>query len=287
MITRNRLAPVPPVLNVPSVTAAKARSGPPLAYRQTAVARGPELPAHQTVVSRRALLATAVPTLSSSQDLGLASQPGSGGLANEEAKAQVLRLLAQGRSNYNQGPDLGPAVDRLIATNPTPSPGVATMTLGQGTWEVFYAPHIARLSAALGTRFEPLRYILRGDAIYSNVRYTSPLLGTGWLSASGSFSTKDADTVTLNFDRFWVDRGSKPLRPELPDESARWDAVVGALGRLSFLPQFAVFPVLYLDDDLAVFSSWHHTATSAPELYRPEKPPAAELLPTGLFPAAA
>lgn len=31
------------------------------------------------------------------------------------------------------------------------------------------------------------------------------------------------------------------------------DRVVGALGRAGFSPQFAVFSVLYLDDDMAVF----------------------------------
>ena len=31
------------------------------------------------------------------------------------------------------------------------------------------------------------------------------------------------------------------------------DRVVGALGRAGFFPQFAVFPVLYLDEDMAVF----------------------------------
>ena len=29
--------------------------------------------------------------------------------------------------------------------------------------------------------------------------------------------------------------------------------MIGALGRAGFFPQFAVFPVLYLDEDMAVF----------------------------------
>ncbi len=32
------------------------------------------------------------------------------------------------------------------------------------------------------------------------------------------------------------------------------DTVVNSVGRLAFFPQFAVFPVKYLDSDLAVFS---------------------------------
>ena len=38
---------------------------------------------------------------------------------------------------------------------------------------MFYAPHIAALSSTLGTRFQPIRYILQGDAIASNVFYSS------------------------------------------------------------------------------------------------------------------
>ena len=41
------------------------------------------------------------------------------------------------------------------------------------TGQVFYAPHIAALSSTLGTRFQPIRYILQGDAIAANVFYSS------------------------------------------------------------------------------------------------------------------
>ena len=37
--------------------------------------------------------------------------------------------------------------------------------------QVFYAPHIVRMSSVLGTRFEPLRYTLDGSRLYSNVYY--------------------------------------------------------------------------------------------------------------------
>ncbi len=135
---------------------------------------------------------------------------------------------------------------------------VYSLTLTHPTWcmQVFYAPHIARLSAALGARFEPIRYTLRGDALISNVscknkcptgpckpaphqaltpgccmgsslanplpaplcpavqvRYSHPLLGTGWLSASGDLTAADDTTLLLHFDRFWVDFGADALRP--------------------------------------------------------------------------
>lgn len=51
---------------------------------------------------------------------------------------------------------------------------------------MFYAPHIARLSSAVGAKFQPIRYTLSGNSISSNVQYILPLLGSGWLSASGN-----------------------------------------------------------------------------------------------------
>lgn len=146
---------------------------------------------------------------------------------------------------------------QLITENPTPMPGAATLELGQGTWEVFYAPHIARMSSAMGARFEPIRYALDGTAFTSNVKYSNAVLGQGWLSAGGSLSKKYDDAVEVHFDRFWVD-GSDSLRPDLPPGSSSTgsstvDSVIGSIGRAAFFPQLAVFPVLYLDEQLAVF----------------------------------
>lgn len=102
------------------------------------------------------------------------------------------------------------------------------------------------------------------------VHYEHPLLGAGWLSASGTLEAADDATLVINFNRFWWDLG--PLRAELPSSSssgsqgsssgsqgsgcnALLDSIVGALGRASFLPQFARFPVQQLDGQagLAVF----------------------------------
>lgn len=84
------------------------------------------------------------------------------------------------------------------------------------------------------------------------VRYQHPLLGSGWLSASGTISAADDATLLLHFDRFWVDLGQDSLRPELGDaKGGAWqrllDAAVGAMGRAAFLPPLARFPVDHLD----------------------------------------
>jgi hypothetical protein len=41
--------------------------------------------------------------------------------------------------------------------------------------QVFYAPHIVSMSSILGTRFHPIRYILDGNHISSNVFYSSSI----------------------------------------------------------------------------------------------------------------
>lgn len=91
------------------------------------------------------------------------------------------------------------------------------------------------------------------------MRYQHPLLGSGWLSASGTVSAPDDATLLLRFDRFWVDLGQDSLRPELRDAQGggggggggAWqrllDAAVGVLGRAAFLPSLARFPVEHLD----------------------------------------
>lgn len=83
---------------------------------------------------------------------------------------------------------LKPIVTALIAENPCERPGPETFTLGQGDWKVFHAPHITGLASALGARVDPLVYQLEGNDFVSNARYTHPLLGRGWLSASGALT---------------------------------------------------------------------------------------------------
>ncbi|GFR48774.1 hypothetical protein Agub_g10595 [Astrephomene gubernaculifera] len=174
----------------------------------------------------------------------------------ETGRTKVLRLLGEGLNTYN-GDQVGAAVKQLIAENPTPQPGNESLMLGQGTWQVFYAPHISQLSSFAGTTFQPIQYRLAGDMLVSNVKYSNPLLGEGWLSAGGTMARKYDDAVEITFDRFWVDVGADSLRADLPRDASSSlltaDGIIGALGRAAFFPQLAVFPVLYLDSDISVF----------------------------------
>ncbi len=49
---------------------------------------------------------------------------------------QVLQLLGEGLNTYSGVDELAPAVQQMIAENPTPSPGNESVALGQGTWQV-------------------------------------------------------------------------------------------------------------------------------------------------------
>ena len=49
---------------------------------------------------------------------------------------QVLRLLGINDSKYDADPDMATAVERLIEANPSQRPGLDSMRLGQGVWEV-------------------------------------------------------------------------------------------------------------------------------------------------------
>lgn len=96
-----------------------------------------------------------------------------------------MDLLAQGYSNYNRPEEFDVAIDQLIKENPTQDLAKESFTLGQGCWQVFYAPHISKLSSAMAARFEPIQYTLEGTKLLSNVKYAHPLLGEGWLSSGG------------------------------------------------------------------------------------------------------
>ncbi|GIL79785.1 hypothetical protein Vretimale_12411 [Volvox reticuliferus] len=171
-------------------------------------------------------------------------------------RSKVLQLLGEGLNMYD-GERFDPAVVQLIAENPTLQPGNQSVELGQGTWQVFYAPHIFKLSSAMATKFQPIQYRLSGNSLVANVKYSNPLLGEGWLSAGGTMARKYDDAVEVAFDRFWMDMGADSLRADLPPDASSSlltaDGIIGALGRAAFFPQLAVFPVLYLDNDLAVF----------------------------------
>ena len=131
-------------------------------------------------------------------------------------------------------------------------PGVYDARAWDGSWRVKYAPHIRTLSTTLlSTRFD-IVYHIRGREIVSNVRYSNALLGKGWLNASGSVDSLNADDSEIVFEQFWVD-GDVPQPSAAPDGSALGSAI-NRLGALGFVRGLSRFPVLWLDDKCCVFS---------------------------------
>ena len=176
---------------------------------------------------------------------------------------QVNTILADNTKDMALLESLPAIINELITTNPTPHDLLASQSflLGQGSWEVISAPHIQTLSATFGCTFSPIRYTLLGETLISNVFYSHPVLGEGWLSAGGKRWRKYDDSVEVSFDRFWVD-GPSTLREDIPP-SETWnngglnlgvDNVISSLGKTAFFPQLAVFPILYIDPDFCVFS---------------------------------
>ena len=176
--------------------------------------------------------------------------------AGGPAEARLRELTAGAETSvYTSTAEVERAVDAFVAEYGGRG-AEDSFALGEGTWEVFHAPHIRRLSSTLGTQFAPLRYRLaEGGKISSFVRYENAL-GEGWLSAAGTLEAEDPETLRLVFDTFWVDGAGgaeEDLRQDIAGHETREDRIVTALGRAGFLPQFARFPVLAVSRDLAVF----------------------------------
>jgi hypothetical protein len=160
----------------------------------------------------------------------------------------------------------------LVKQLSSPAAARETLSLGQGVWEVFSAPHIVNLSNLSSTRFSPIRYSLEGEHIYSNVKFIGPLGIEGWLSAAGSIKIVDDTRVEVMFEDFWVDMGGDlRLRPDITrgtnttsntsttssssssSNTTPMDSLVNTMGRAGFFPGLATFPVAFLDEDVCVF----------------------------------
>jgi len=169
------------------------------------------------------------------------------------AAAAALALLLQVSGTFP--PDLYAAgADTAAAVAALASPAeVLQLDLRayDGVWEVAYAPHIRSLSEPLGVRVRPLRYTLHDGRLRSDVRYSSPVFGSGWLCAEGPLEQQSAGTVDVLFSSFWWRPGDEDVPPERG--ATLLDSAVDAVGRAAFFPSLSRFPVVYADGELAVF----------------------------------
>jgi len=151
----------------------------------------------------------------------------------------------------------------------TPGLQEAFQIVSQGTWKVIYAPHMTTIAGLFGGSFD-VQYTLNSNGtMESHARYHFPIVGKGFLSVSGTYSSVDANVSRVDFDKAWVKAISnndysneeatstgKDNQPymsldEVPNGFLK--DFINALGNTFFIEQFSVFPVSYLDDDLIVF----------------------------------
>jgi hypothetical protein len=151
----------------------------------------------------------------------------------------------------------------LILDNPTTSSGSTKSftPLAVGRWRIVYAPHIYTMGKLIGGSFAPVDYIMKPNGIMtSHARYDFPVIGSGWLSVSGTYGSKDEGRVCrVDFDKAWVTM----LTNERPDADPYENLesvppsigkdIIQALGKFFFVDDVSVFPVSYLDHDTIVF----------------------------------
>jgi hypothetical protein len=154
-------------------------------------------------------------------------------------------------------------VEELTMANPTLKPGSTDgfAPYVVGTWKIVYAPHISTMGSFLRGSFDPVYYIMKPNGVMtSHARFSFPLLGSGWLSVSGTYGSEDNDKICrVNFNKTWVslnemnaDNDSPlPSLEDVPDSVSK--SIIQTLGQLGFVKAVSVFPVSYLDNDTIVF----------------------------------
>jgi hypothetical protein len=152
----------------------------------------------------------------------------------------------------------------LTLDNPTTSPGSTESftPLAVGEWRIVYAPHIYTMAKLVGGNIDPVCYIMKPNGIMtSHARYDFPVIGSGWLSVSGTYGSKDEGRVCrVDFDKAWVTTIIANDRPDAdPYENLEsvppsiGKDIIQGLGKFFFIDSVSVFPVSYLDDDTIVF----------------------------------
>ncbi|QDZ26023.1 hypothetical protein HOP50_20g85740 [Chloropicon primus] len=180
---------------------------------------------------------------------------GGDGCAGPRARRRQQVVTGLGREGGEASFDVEAFVGSGYSTTET---AVEALKSFGTTWEVVRAEHIEAMSKVLKTEFAPIRYKLHDEegAFSSHVRYSSNILGSGWLSASGRVTAEDERTLRVSFDTFWWDAEEEADGVGLREsyysgdgEKKFVDRFVNAVGNVGFLPAFSLFPVLAYDDE--------------------------------------
>ena len=146
------------------------------------------------------------------------------------------------------------SLEALLPLNPTKDPGLAKNfnKVANGLWRVNHAPHIRALEKLLFTSLD-VYYELQKDEMFSYVKFNFFGL-RGHLCASGSYSSVDAQTCTIEWENIWTDFGKE--QPSRVDEvDKHWlPSIIQPIGKAAFIQGVSVFPISYLSKDLIVFT---------------------------------
>lgn len=128
--------------------------------------------------------------------------------------------------------------------------------IATGSWKIRHAPHISLLEKVLFTKFD-VSYIFPDSrqpySLISNVRYTSPLFGTGHLSTAGKYEMTQSQECKIVWDKIWWD--IKREGPSSYDDikSHVLPSIIQFVGKAAFVEGVSKFPIEYLDSDVCIF----------------------------------
>uniref|UniRef100_A0A7S3VGK4 Uncharacterized protein n=1 Tax=Chaetoceros debilis TaxID=122233 RepID=A0A7S3VGK4_9STRA len=149
---------------------------------------------------------------------------------------------------------------------PTPrllNPGLSSTfdEVASGKWKVVYAPHITTIAGLFGGNFDVEYNLFGGDerSIVSHAKYTFPIIGTGFLSVSGTYDSVDKTSSRVDFNKIWfkpIGPNKEDLEPyssleEVPDGKVKY--AINEIGKSFFIDAVSIFPVSFLDENLIVF----------------------------------
>mmetsp|Transcript_20172 Transcript_20172/g.27795 ORF Transcript_20172/g.27795 Transcript_20172/m.27795 type:complete len:223 (+) Transcript_20172:2-670(+) len=125
----------------------------------------------------------------------------------------------------------------------------------KGIWRVIYAPHIVVLSKIFFTTFNVFYTFGSDNIIISNVKYSSPIFGQGWLNTLGDVRFQNNNTTCeIIWRRIWWDWCNNEPSKVNEEEKHLLPQLIQTIGLIAFIKSASVFPVDYLDNDFCVFT---------------------------------
>lgn len=137
--------------------------------------------------------------------------------------------------------------------------------VSKGNWKVIYAPHMTTIAGLFGGKFDVQYLMYENEKMTSHAKYDFPIIGRGYLSVSGTYSSVDENVSRVDFDKAWVkpmlfsneneneNEKEEPYEAlnDVPDGPIK--EFINSVGQTFFIEQFSVFPISFLDDNMIVF----------------------------------